>query len=224
MDEPRQARTQSNPTLTVQGVGIARVRPDGVRIGLTVRHRAEASDEALAEAARQAEALEELFREFGLDEGRWVTAWLGLQEWTEWEESSRRETRRGYIATSRVEVSLPDTGSVGKLLTGAAARAEATVDGPRWEVAPDNPAQGEARRLAMADARRRAETYAEAAGLELGPIVEMAEVGAERTGGAMRMATHAVALAGGAAAEMPTHSEGLEIVAGVDVTYLLGSR
>ena len=78
-----------------------------MRIGLTVHHRAEASDEALAEAARQAEALEVLFREFGLDEGRWVTAWLGLQEWTEWEESSRRETRRGYIASSRVEVSFP---------------------------------------------------------------------------------------------------------------------
>jgi uncharacterized protein YggE len=121
-------------------------------------------------------------------------------------------------------VSLPDTGFVGKLLAEAAARAEATVDGPRWEVAPDNPAQAEARRLAMADALRRAETYAEAAELELGPIVEVAEVGAERTGGAMRMATHAVALAGGAAPEIPTHSQGLEIVAGVDVTYLLGSR
>ncbi len=93
MDESREARIQSNPTVTVRGVGIARVRPDGVRIGLTVRHRAEASDEALAEAARQAEALEELFRQFGIDEGQWVTAWLGLQEWTEWEESSRRETR-----------------------------------------------------------------------------------------------------------------------------------
>lgn len=224
MDVSREARTQSDPTVTVRGVGIARVRPDAVRIGLTVRHRAEASDEALAEAARQAEALEALFREFGLDEGRWVTAWLGLQEWTEWEESSRRETRRGYIASNRVEVSIPDTGSVGKLLAEATALSEATVDGPRWEVAPDNPAQGEARRLAMADARRRAEAYAEAAGLELGPIVEVAEVGAERTGGAMRMAPHGVALAGRAADEMPTHSQGLEIVAGVDVTYLLGSR
>jgi uncharacterized protein YggE len=75
----------------------------------------------------------------------------------------------------------------------------------------------------MADARRRADSYAEAAGLELGPIV-VAEVGTERTGGAMRMAPHGVALAGRAADEMPTHSQGLEIVAGVDVTYLLGSR
>jgi hypothetical protein len=31
------------------------------------------------------------------------------------------------------------------------------------------------------------------------------------------MAPHGVALAGRATAEMPTHSEGLEIVAGVDV-------
>jgi uncharacterized protein YggE len=214
----------SNPTVTVRGIGITRVRPDGVRIGLTVHHRAEAADEALAEAARKAESLEDLLREFGIEKGRWVTAWLGLQEWTEWQESSRRETHRGYIASSRVEVSLPDTASVGKLLAEATARVEATVDGPRWEVAPDNPAHGEARRRAMADARRRAETYAEAAGLELGPIVEVAEVGAERSGGAMGMAPQGVALAGRAAAEMPTHSEGLEIVAGVDVSYVLGSR
>jgi hypothetical protein len=40
----------------------------------------------------------------------------------------------------------------------------------------------------------------------------------------MGMAPHGVALAGRAAAEMPTHSEGLEIVAGVDVSYVLGSR
>jgi uncharacterized protein YggE len=224
MDESQEARMPSNPTVTVRGIGITRVRPDGVRIGLTVHHRAEAADEALAEAARKAESLVDLLREFGIEKGRWVTAWLGLQEWTEWEESSRRETHRGYIASSRVEVSLPDTASVGKLLAEATARVEATVDGPRWEVAPDNPAHGEARRRAMADARRRAETYAEAAGLELGPIVEVAEVGAERSGGAMGMAPHGVALAGRAAAEMPTHSEGLEIVAGVDVSYVLGSR
>jgi hypothetical protein len=224
MDVYQEGRTPSNPTVTVRGIGIARVRPDGVRIGFTVHHRAEATDEALAEAARKAEALEDLFREFGIDEGRWVTAWLGLQEWTEWEESSRREIRLGYIASSRVDVSLPDAASVGKLLAEAAARVEATVDGPRWEVAPDNPAHGEARRGAMADARRRAETYAEAAALELGPIVEVSEVGAERLGGAIRMAPHGVALAGRAAAEMPTHSEGLEIVAGVDVTYVLGSQ
>jgi len=209
--------------VTVRGIGVAPVRPDGIRVGITVQHRGEAADEALGEAARKAQALEDLFRELGIDEAWWVTAGLGLHEWTEWDESSRREVRRGYVASTRVEVRLPDAAPLGKLLAEAAARTEASADGPRWEVDPDNPAHGEARRLAIADARRRAGTYAEAAGLELGPIVEVAEVGAERPGGAMRMAAHGVALAGRAAAEMPTHSEGLEIVAGVDVTYLLGS-
>jgi uncharacterized protein YggE len=79
----------------------------------------------------------------------------------------------------------------------------------------------EARRRAMADARRRAETYAEGVGLVLGSVVQVVEVGADRPheGAWVGASARGATLSG--AAEMPVHGEGLEIVAGVHVTFLL---
>jgi uncharacterized protein YggE len=206
----------SDRTATVRGMGVARVRPDGVVVGLTVQHRAEAATEALSETARKAQLLEALFRELGIEEEGWVAGSITLREWTEWDESGRREERRGYAATSRVDVRLNDIAGLGPILAEAATRTEASVDGPRWEIRPENPAHDEARRRAMGDAHRRADTYAQAVGLSLGDVLEIVESGAQPVGRV---------LSGYAPTfEMPVHSEGLEIVAGVQVTYAIHSR
>jgi len=218
-------RGQQDPdrTATVRGMGVARVRPDGVIVGLTVQYRAEAATEALSETARKAQLLEALFRERGIEEDGWVAGSIALREWTEWDESARREERRGYAASSRVDVRLNDIAGVGPILAEAAARTEASVDGPRWEIRPENPAHDEARRRAMEDAHRRADTYAQAVGLSLGDVLEIVEVGAQPTGRFVHQASSA--LSGYAPTfEMPVHSEGLEIVASVQVTYALHSR
>jgi len=214
-------------TATVRGIGVARVRPDGVIVGLGVQHRSDAAAEALNETARKAQQLESLFRELGIEEEEWVASSVMLREWDEWDESSRREVRQGYLASSRVDVRLSDTSPLGNLLAEAAARVDASVDGPRWEIRPENPAHDEARGRAMADARRRADAYAQAAGLTLGEVLAVVETGAEQDGHVLR-GTFAASPSGwfgySPAAEMPVHSEGLEVVASVRVTYALASR
>ena len=52
-----QDQQDSDRTATVRGLGVARVRPDGLIVGLTVQHRAEAAAEALNETARKAQEL-----------------------------------------------------------------------------------------------------------------------------------------------------------------------
>jgi hypothetical protein len=104
---------------------VVRVRRDGVIVGQTVQHRADAAADALNETARKAQLLEALFREFGIDEQRWVAGSIALREWTECDESSRREVRHGYIASSRVDVRLIDISRLGPILAEAAARTEA---------------------------------------------------------------------------------------------------
>ena len=214
--QPGEQHGFAGPAVTVRGLGVAPAQPDGVKVVLTVRHRSDAADQALGEAARKAQELERLFQELSIDRDHWVTVGLGLNEWTEWDEQSRRELRRGYEASSRVAVTLPNADALGRLLAEAAARAEAGVDGPWWDVAPDNPAHKEARRRAMTDARLRASVYAEAAGLTLGPLVEVVEVEAQhpRTTTMMRAALSP-------AREMPAHAEGLHVTAGVHATYVM---
>ena len=55
--------------------------------------------------------------------------------------------------------------------------ASAAITGPEWTLAPTNPAHAEARRAAAEDARLRATAYAEALGLELGPVAWVSEPG-----------------------------------------------
>jgi uncharacterized protein len=211
-------------TATVRGIGVARVRPDGVIVGLGVQHRSDAAAEALTEAANKAQQLESLFRELEIAEQDWVAGSITLREREEWDESSGREVRQGYIASSRVDVRMSDTTRLGTLVAEAAVRVEASVDGPRWEIRPENPAHDEARGRAMADARRRAGAYAQAAGLALGEVLAVVEAGAGQDGHAIR-GSYAVTLSGySPAAQMPVHSEGLEVVASVQVTYALVSR
>ena len=215
---PGEQHAFAGPAVTVRGLGVAPVQPDGVKVVLTVRQRSDAADQALGGASRKARELERLFQELSIDRDRWVTVGLGLNEWTEWDEQGRRELRRGYDASSRLEVTLPNADGLGRLLAGAAGRAEAGVDGPWWDVAPENPAHEEARRRAMADARLRASVYADAAGLTLGPLVEVVEVEAQRPRATTLMRATFSSLA---ASEMPAHAEGLQVTAGVDVTYLM---
>ncbi len=81
------------------------------------------------------------------------------------------------------------------------AEAGAEVTGPRWSLVPDNPAHEAARRAAASDARRRAEAYADALGLTLGPVAWVAEPGLRRPGPGdgydVPMRSMAMAAAGG---------------------------
>jgi uncharacterized protein YggE len=73
----------------------------------------------------------------------------------------------------------------------------------------------------MADARLRADAYAEAAGLVLGPLLEVVEVGADHPRRNMRLPAGVGYVVSGSTPEMPTHTEGLQIIAEVEVTYFL---
>jgi len=64
--------------------------PDGVRVVLMVRYRAEIAREALNETARKGQVLEALFTERSIGTDRWVTTGIGLQERSHWQEASAR--------------------------------------------------------------------------------------------------------------------------------------
>jgi uncharacterized protein YggE len=212
---------RSSATVTVRGLGVAHAEPDGLRLQMTVRHQTESAQDALNEAARRAQVLADVFSEHRLNDDQWVTSGIRLEQWSEWDNATSREIRRGYVASATTVVTLNNSAGLGAILAESAGRVEATFEGPWWRVDPGNPAHQEARRLAMEDARRRATTYAEAEGLGVGAPMEIAEPG-------LRPGRHGRALSGfggdtlaAAAADMPVHTGGLEITAAVDVTYSL---
>ena len=131
------------------------------------------------------------------------------------EHTNRGWQHRGYRASSRLDVRLHDGELAGRLVTEAAERLELRIDGPGWRVAHDNPGHADARRLAAADARRKAEEYADALGGRVGAIASVDEPetkSASVSAGPMVLR---------AAADMPVEGGGHEVVAEIDVTFQL---
>jgi hypothetical protein len=203
-------------TVTVRGQGATTAQPDVVVVGLTVEALRPTAPEAFAEATRLAADVVALCDELEVPDGARTTAGVSLAEHGEHTDAGWQH--RGYRGSTRIAVRLADAGLASRLLSDAAARVGARIDGPTWRIAPDNPAQVEARRLAALDARARAAAYAEALGARLGAITSIAEPGTAPPGAEPRAARTAVLLE---ASPMPLEAGEHVVEAAVDVTFQL---
>ena len=103
-----------------------------------------------------------------------------------------------------------------RLVSEAAERIEARIDGPMWCVLQDNPAHAEARRLAAEDARSKAEEYSAVLGGRVGAIASVVEPGASPPGPQPRAYVLHQEISG-----MPLDGGEHEVVAEIDVTFQL---
>lgn len=77
----------------------------------------------------------------------------------------------GYRVSNTVHVKVRDIEAVGKVLAAVTDAGANSVNGIQFGVENTDGLEAEARRLAMADARSRAESLAELAGVELGEVL-----------------------------------------------------
>lgn len=157
--------------VTVRGSAQREVEPDRVRLTLSLEARAEQADAALRDLAARSAALDGALDALGDGIVLRRPSSVSVGPW-----HSPRGQEQGQVARRSLTVEARAGGPLGDLLARAVS-AGATVGGTQWVVEPGNPAHGELRAAAVADARRRAEVYAEAAGLRLGPLEWLAEPG-----------------------------------------------
>lgn len=81
----------------------------------------------------------------------------------------------GYRVTNDVHVIVRNISKVGELLDRLVALGANQIGGLSFDVAKADALRDEARKLAIANARRRAELYAAAAGASLGPVISILE-------------------------------------------------
>jgi uncharacterized protein len=196
-------------SLTVRGHGLVRCEPDELELELSVSVSRPGAPDALAEAAQRAEALAAVLDRLGVPGEARGTTGLFVREDVEYDPQGRPQ-RSGFVAASHLTVRLPSAEGLGELLRDAVEEAQARVQGPVWRVADDNPARLEACRRAAADARRRAEAYAEALGLTLGAVTSVAEPAVQ---------LHGAAFGPLLAAEIAVETPRIEVAAAVEVTF-----
>jgi uncharacterized protein YggE len=204
----------TSPTVTVRGDAIVRSEPDEAMLWITLSALKDAPGLALADVAARSNALVALLDELGVDKADRSTTGTTVYEDFDHTPSGRRSL--GHHAISRVSVRLSDPDLIGQLITQATGDLAARIDGPRWQIAPDNPVRLQAAREAAADGRRKAQAYAEGVGAKLGQLIRLAEPDnphfvARAVGGLRPMA----------AEPMPVEPGEHEVTASIHATFAL---
>lgn len=169
-------------TLTVTGEGQVSATPDMAVISVGIGARAEAARDALAETSAIMEEMIAALRGAGVAPVDMQTSGLSLQPLRKYDSSSRSDgPPEGFQALNRLTVrvrNIAETGAILDVLVGETGANR--IDGVQFTLRAPDPLRDQARQRAVQDARRKAELYAQAAGVRLGPLMSLSEQGGGR--------------------------------------------
>lgn len=163
------------PRVTVRGVGLVRAEPDEAMLWITLTALEDGPGAALADVSTRASALAGLLDELGVAKADRSTSGITVAEEFDHTEQGRRSL--GHRASSGISVRLTNPDLIGRLVAKATEDLGARIAGPRWLISLDNPVRLEAAREAAADARRKAEAYAQGVGATVGQLIRLSEPG-----------------------------------------------
>jgi uncharacterized protein YggE len=208
-------RLRDTPVVSVVGEAVLRAEPDEAMLLVTLSALKDTPGPALEDVARRSGSLLALLDDLSIPPSDRSTTGVTVQEDFDHTHEGRRSL--GHRASSTVAVRLTDAELIGQLVTRVTTELDARVDGPRWQIAPQNPIRLEAARQAAAAGRRKAQAYAEGVGAQLGERIGLAEPDAaqvfqRRSGGWAAAA---------AAHDMPVEPGEQEVTATIEVTFAL---
>ncbi|MEM1298346.1 MAG: SIMPL domain-containing protein [Pseudomonadota bacterium] len=167
------------PSISLTGQGSVTVVPDMATISIGVETADKTAGEALAANTEQAGAVIAALKDAGLDAKDIRTSNFSIQPVYNDRKSISSGAPRitGYRVFNNVTARIRALDGLGKVLDRVVSTGANRIGGISFGLAEDGDARDEARRLAVADARRKAELYADAAGVTLGPILSISEAG-----------------------------------------------
>jgi uncharacterized protein YggE len=162
--------------IVVHGQGSVEQAPDMATITLGSQFAAKQAEDALDQVSEATAPVLETLTGLGVEARDIQTSGLYLNP--VWDDSYNRHggrNIRGYSAGNTVHIRVRDLDKLGGLLDQVVKDGANTFNGLNFGLQDATDAKNEARRRAVADARAKAELYAEAAGVTLGKIVELTD-------------------------------------------------
>lgn len=175
---PAAAGAEARGGIRVQGTGTIDAKPDqAVIVAAVVDQEARAGAALDANSQKMRRVLAKL-TELTVAEADIRTTGFSV---TPIFERAKRGTATpriiGYRVANRIEVKIRELARLGAMLDALVAVGADRLDGIRFSISQPAPLADEARRRAMADARRKAELYAASAGVTAGRVLDIAEQG-----------------------------------------------
>jgi uncharacterized protein YggE len=175
---PARAQTEPPAMISVTGEAQVSVPPDLAHIDGGVTSEAKTAREASeANNAAMGKVLLAL-KGAGIDEKDYQTSRLSLQPQNSSSKPGGPSTIIGYRASNRVTIRLRDIAKVASVIDTLVGAGANDIGGINFTVPQASKLLDEAREQAIADARRKAEIYARAAGVTLGAPLSITEGGA----------------------------------------------
>jgi uncharacterized protein YggE len=167
-------------TITMQGQGSVSVVPDQATITIGVQSFAPKPEDALAQNSKAMTKVIGGLKSAGLAEKDIGTTDFAVNPRMTYVENQPPRVE-GFEVSNNVRVTLRDLTKLGRLLAAAVGDGSNAINGLSLDVSDPSPLLDEARRSAFADASRRANAYAQAAGLKLAEVLSITEPGSEIT-------------------------------------------
>lgn len=170
------------PTVAVTGEGIATAIPDLAHATAGITTEAKTPREAADANARLMTAVVAAARQAGIAEKDIRTARFSIfpVQGTRGREGVPQTV--GYRAANQVQVTIRDAAKVGEVLDQLIAAGATNIAGVEFAISEPGKLLDEARAAAFAEAKRKAELYARAAGAQVGRAVSIAEQEADAGG------------------------------------------
>jgi uncharacterized protein len=174
-----QMPVQPPALISVTGEAKISVAPDLAQIDAGVTSEAKTAREASdANNAAMGKVLQAL-KGAGIDEKDYRTSRLSLQpEYASAKSSASPAAIVGYRASNHLTIRLHDVGKVANVIDTVVTAGANEIGGINFMVSQASKLLDDARAQAIADARRKAEIYAKAAGVTLGTPISISEEGA----------------------------------------------
>jgi len=204
--------------ITVEGSGIVTVSPDEASVSVGVQTQAATAATAQSEASAAMTRIIAAVKTAGVADADLATQWISLQPQIDYSASGKSPaTVTGYQATQSLQVTVRHLDQTGAIIDAAVTAGANQVGGVSFSLADPTAVTIQARTAAMADAKARAQTLAQAAGVALGAPLSITELSAPSP------IPFAAAAPGARAAGTPIQAGTAQVEVDVQVTYAIGS-
>ena len=210
-----QAAEKLEKLVTVTGEGTVDAVPDNAVIRIGVSSQGKTARAASDANAREMNAVLAAIKDGGVAERDVQTSSLSLQPQYDPKQTGAAHLI-GFRVNNQITVKVRDIGKLAALLDRAIAAGANEMSGIEFKVSNEAKLLDQARTAAIADAHRKAELYAQAAGMQIGRVIVISEEGATPPAPVYRALRAGMAAPAIAPGEQTVHAV-------VTVSYELGS-
>jgi hypothetical protein len=172
-----------HPSVTVLGSGETQGKPDFAQVQVGVVTEASTAAEALRKNNEAMSQLIVMIRKRGIEDKDLQTVQFNVSPRYKYDKAQQEPPKiAGYQVTNEVQVKVRKLTELGAFLDETVASGANQVRGISFGVTDPEQFLDSARKKAMADAERRAQAYAGAAGLKIGKPVRIEEQAGSRPG------------------------------------------